>query len=538
MIPIVNPKIEIIDYGPKMDLTNMGFPKLNPDQTISLAAKMTYKDKTAKEMAIEELEKAESLEEFNEQVKRDSYESIARGHASLTTSSYLVAIAKGTSKLIDSMLTGIKFGSFLMPSGRRIPITLENIIYPESLAKEPESLVGYLRCSEKNINFYKELIDKQITSKEEAAKIVQYGLSGGGFLVFPIESLYAYKQEFEDQKEFMPKEGLTIINKIIDQLKYTGQTISFSGKEISPRDSPSFPHPFTDPKKFDYLKLMRSVSGVPEEPTMKIILNPMNNYFSKKIEDIHKFKEEKFKDLSLIEKDSTELDYIIRDLVREWNESCLVEFLTSNSWRVWGEVKRHRTINQQVDSIYGATQKAINKFKEVKSNIDSGELNDEVIEDISKHFVIPSSLKQNNEYLKKWLSRISNSLDTYELMVNNGIPISDAIYIIPRGIKLTILKQVGLRDLIGDGFYSLRLCGNAEPEIRQTSEKERALVKNSKLKSLSELMVPKCGSGICPERKCCGRIKQFIPDYTPEFHEELHKKKFEKMKSLINKLNS
>ena len=70
------------------------------------------------------------------------------------------------------------------------------------------------------------------------------------------------------------------------------------------------------------------------------------------------------------------------------------------------------------------------------------------------------------------------SLDTYNTLIDMNVVESDAICVIPRGIKVGIVKDFDLYNLT-TGYMSLRLCNTAEPEMRRTTEMERSLVKRA-----------------------------------------------------------
>jgi thymidylate synthase ThyX len=132
---------------------------------------------------------------------------------------------------------------------------------------------------------------------------------------------------------------------------------------------------------------------------------------------------------------------------------------------------------------------------------------------------IPDSVAKNPLYLETWLDRFAFSVRAYESLVGMGVPKSDAIGVIPRGIKVGITKKRGLYNA-GPGEVSLRLCNTAEPEMRAITEKERKLILDSDIPSeVKALIAPKCGYvGYCLEKRRCGKINEFDPHYNKERH--------------------
>ena len=77
-----------------------------------------------------------------------------------------------------------------------------------------------------------------------------------------------------------------------------------------------------------------------------------------------------------------------------------------------------------------------------------------------------------NEYLSVALE----AFEDYKKLINLGIKPRDAIFLIPRGVKIDILQEYDLYNLL-TGYYPLRLCQTAEEEMRRNTIKEVALIK-------------------------------------------------------------
>jgi hypothetical protein len=145
-------------------------------------------------------------------------------------------------------------------------------------------------------------------------------------------------------------------------------------------------------------------------------------------------------------------------------------------------------------------------------------------------------LAKNSDQRKIFLDCAFSSLDAYQKLVGLGIPEKDAVMIIPRALRIKMIQEYNLFNLI-DGYYSLRSCVTADEQIFKETKGELREIKKALRKkglaSLADLMEPKCVvSGFCPEEKTCGYIKKFIPSYNQELHvamkdcleEELQKK--------------
>ena len=74
---------------------------------------------------------------------------------------------------------------------------------------------------------------------------------------------------------------------------------------------------------------------------------------------------------------------------------------------------------------------------------------------------------------------------------------------------------------------SLRLCGTAEPEMREITQKEAALIQRiPSIGIIKELIAPKCNYvGFCPELGYqgarCRKVNVIHPEYNEAIHKEL-----------------
>ena len=244
--------VDILGHGPVLDLGN-GL-SLTPEEVIAFSSMMTYKDKSAKEMALDIINSGKDIKAAAIKSLKGSAK---RGHASLSTSAGIWCLVSGVSKFFDSLFTGAIYSSSLMPSSRRIPISLENIVAPDGIINASnEAKQLYHGVSSENIRFYMEIEDK-LVKREDAAKITQYGIAGGGFIQVQLETLLAYQKEFEIEKEFIPKEGPDFVNHLKSKLSSIGMSTLYDFREHAQRGTLPYPNLFKDPKKKNIIDTVR-----------------------------------------------------------------------------------------------------------------------------------------------------------------------------------------------------------------------------------------------------------------------------------------
>ncbi len=121
-------------------------------------------------------------------------------------------------------------------------------------------------------------------------------------------------------------------------------------------------------------------------------------------------------------------------------------------------------------------------------------------------YVIPDTIKENNQLLDDLKNFIDNVSLLYEKMLNNGIPAEDARFVLPNAAATKIIVTMNLREL--KHFFRLRCCNRAQWEIRQLAIKMLKLLKE-KIPLLFSKMGPACVSGPCPEGSMsCNKSKE------------------------------
>ena len=125
-----------------------------------------------------------------------------------------------------------------------------------------------------------------------------------------------------------------------------------------------------------------------------------------------------------------------------------------------------------------------------------------VIMNDKDYFVIPESLKENVSEYVQYLSVMRYLFDEYERMIESGIPMEDARYILPNACCTNITVTMNAREL--RHFFKLRLCKRAQWEIRELAECMYGCVKDV-APVLFEGVGPACiMDGKCTEIKGCG----------------------------------
>ncbi|MEM3555300.1 MAG: FAD-dependent thymidylate synthase [Candidatus Micrarchaeia archaeon] len=127
-------------------------------------------------------------------------------------------------------------------------------------------------------------------------------------------------------------------------------------------------------------------------------------------------------------------------------------------------------------------------------------------------FVVPPLIKENEKTLKLFKKTISEIMKVYNQLIQSGIPVEDARYILPNATKTTITVTMNGRELLH--FFSLRCCERAQWEIRELAEK---MVKECRKVApvIFEKAGPSCVQlGYCPEGEfSCGKMREMQEKY-------------------------
>lgn len=505
---------------------------LNPQEIVALSSLATFKGKSLKTL-LKEIEKRG--ERVPERIKGILQRSSLRGHASIATTPTLCLFYEG-SKFLDSALTGIIFSSSLVSSGRRTETSEKDIVYPLRIFKNKKAKEIYAQASKNIIQTYNYFLSQKI-QKDEASKILQYGIYGTGIIQLPIESIVGLKREYLAEKEWMPEEIGILLKKIEEKLKDFGLDLLYATREAAPRSIYPYPNIFKDPKK---LNLVREQEKLISGSRIISIETSIHQGLKEKLENLAKKTKEIFFDLERIKKEWPFLLTLRQEILRDYNLALKIKILSSIPWRVWSEKKRHRTCPQIIESIYFSIERTNKKFQKLKRQIEEKKISEKLLEEIEEVLSIPPSIKRNFQYSAQYLLTALKAFLAYQKLIKFGISPREAIFLIPRAVKIDILQEYDLYNLLA-GYYPLRLCSTAEEEMRRNTLKEVNQIKKSLEKMglnwLNKFIVAKCEIlGFCPEEKSCSMILNSVKNYEQEFHQEMKeqlKRRFEeKLKNL------
>lgn len=494
---------------------------LNSQQIVSFSALLTFKGKSVQDLLKESIGKGQDL---NEKIKNILRRSSLKGHASMATTPVL-CFSYEASKFLDSALTGMTFASALMASGRRTDTTINDIVYPTTILKNKRAKGIYRIASEKNINFANELLAKGV-QKDEASKILQYGIYGTGIVQFPIESIVSLKREYEAEKKWMPEEVGFLLSAIERELKNFGIDLLYLTRLIAPRNTYPYPNIFKDPTKTNLVREMELGKFVGDFKIISYDFLPTSG-LEKEVRNLNIEIKKVVKRVDVLKEKWPVLLQKRQKIGRDYNLAANIKILSNVAWRVWGDKKRHRTIPMIVDSVYYFVERAQKTIKKYRAKIESKKLTAKELDIIDRIYAIPPAIRKNNRFLYQWLSRADDSLQAYDKLIKVGVAERDAIFVIPRGLKFDVLQDYNLYNLIA-GYYPLRLCSTAEEELRRLTIKEVAAIRNLLKKEgmglIADSMVTKCQVvGFCLEEKTCGVVKSLNRDYDENMHQEMKK---------------
>jgi len=502
---------------------------LNPQEIVALSSLATFKGRSIKKLLKEIEKKGENLDE---RIKLILQRSSLRGHASIATTPSICLAYEG-SKFLDSALTGMVFSSSLMASGRRTATALRDIVFPDKIFLNRKAKKIYQEISEKNIETYNYFLSKGI-QKDEASKILDYGIYGTGIIQLPVESIIGLRREAVAEKDWMPEEIGILLKEIEKKLKNFGIDWLYATREAAPRNVYPYPNIFKNPRKSNLVRELRKKEKLPQGTkliSMDISITPG---LKKELANLEKKTKETFSSLKKIKRDWPKLLSLRQEILRDYNGSLRFKVLSTIPWRVWGEKKRHRTCPQIIESIYYCIERAAKKFSQFKKPIEKKQINKKLIEEIEEIFSIPPSIKNSPEFLSEYLLTALKSFQGHQNLIKLKIKPREAIFLIPRAVKIDILQEYDLYNLL-TGYYPLRLCPTAEEEMRRNTLKEVAQIKKILSKKgygwLNKFIGPKCQIiGFCPEEKSCPMILSFVRNYNEKFHREMKaelKNKFE-----------
>lgn len=137
--------------------------------------------------------------------------------------------------------------------------------------------------------------------------------------------------------------------------------------------------------------------------------------------------------------------------------------------------------------------------------------------DTLENYVKPPSIAKNAEAEKTFDEALETISETYQKLLNYGIPKEDARFILPNAAKTNIIVTMNAREL--RHFFNLRCCARSQWEIREVAIEMLKQAKKA-APALFQNSGPSCVElGYCPE----GKMKP------PECNIEEIKKRFREL---------
>ncbi len=495
-------KINILGFWPNIEIQNSGLKKymgersfLGGDEIISHAQSLVSKGMDFAELEKEMLENIQnSGKPLKDIVFNKTASGIGRGH-SLGGLSGVVLGIHGT-KMIDSGLTGLVSSRSLITSSRRRETTTEEIVIPKALISKPELLKEYLELSRGVFNLAGEFKEKfkKLGGVETFNKLIPYNNPADAFFVLPLDTLATIAFEVKQDKNnpngnFVPREIHNLVDKFSDITKEVGLNTMYEQRIRVPRDTYLHYTVFRDPNLMNEALKGALERGMPLNP---VIFNSSNDLTPSALHELERLK--KLSEENMKIEDSKELldaamNYMLkmRAFVAENSESVRVKVLDSLSWRVWSEQKRHATLRQNVESVYSAAIRSAAEIDILRPEIEhfyKTTLNNfsssifptySFIEIAEKSIIMDDRLKKHPELLAPYIYYTSKQLGLFQKMRKEGIELRDALYIVPKNIRLRTLENYDLINLV-DLELPLRLCNTCEPERKVTAWKKRELL--------------------------------------------------------------
>jgi len=452
---------------------------------------------------------------------------IGRGHSMGGLSGVVLGL-HGT-KMIDSGLTGLVASRSLVTSGRRRDVKVEDIVVPESIAKRDDLLNEYLEISRDAFKESKDFKERfgRLEGLENFNKALPYNNPADLFIVLPLDTMatlaFEVKQdELNPNGPFLPREIHTLVKRFPEIAEENGIGTMFKQRVNVPRDTYFHYNVFKDPNTPNYVSDISDDFGLPLEPTLVDSRVYMTKGFQSGLDTLKKTFDRTKKITNPEELSEAAIKCMLdtREFVGEYNEAARVKILDSLSFRVWSEQKRHATLRQGVESIYSATKRASKKMKELWPQIEKAyhEKGTELpLDKLEEAMIIDGRLKKNPELMIPYAYHTGRQLMFFDKLVNEGIPIRDAAYMIPRNTRVTTLEHYDLANMI-DLELPLRLCGECEPERYGSSWKKRGVIARA-IPELKPFLQPKCNVGYCTEGNFCDHIEA-LRKYDNVLHKE------------------
>ena len=127
---------------------------------------------------------------------------------------------------------------------------------------------------------------------------------------------------------------------------------------------------------------------------------------------------------------------------------------------------------------------------------------------LNERVVIPPSIGVNADYS----ALIKEASDTYQKLVDEGVPREDARFVLPNAVETSLLMTLDGKEIMH--FLGLRTCNRAQWEVRELAD-----LMLEQLRVVEPIVFNKAGPycyqlGYCPEgRHTCGRMNEALEKY-------------------------
>ncbi|MEG1502162.1 MAG: FAD-dependent thymidylate synthase [Synergistaceae bacterium] len=128
--------------------------------------------------------------------------------------------------------------------------------------------------------------------------------------------------------------------------------------------------------------------------------------------------------------------------------------------------------------------------------------------------ICPPSILKNEKAKNIFDEQVQNAWDSYNRLIESGIPKEDARFILPHGAETRIVLTMNAREL--HHFFALRLCRRAQWEIKELARQMLILARDV-APEIFAIAGPSClVDGKCKEFHSCGRPYSNITELLSE----------------------
>jgi len=254
----------------------------------------------------------------------------------------------------------------LVTSGRRRETTPLELVVPRSIREDAALFEEYRRISEDLAAFaagIKTRFSKKLDAIQALNKLKPYNDPADLFFVLPLSSLVNLAMQVEEERlcgtQYLPEECAFFVEAVEDILDGIGMGQLYRMRKAVPRETYLHYSLFRAPEP-DYASERHRAFGNPLVPQVASVMDDLPLSARAELAAL-KGQLEGLKDFAdaddLYRRTCRNKEQLSR-LCRRYNEALRVQTISSLSWRVWSEQKRHGTLAQHVESIYAAASRA------------------------------------------------------------------------------------------------------------------------------------------------------------------------------------